>query len=77
MADEKISRQRVWQLKQQKEGKCCICGEPLSTKWNCKEHAAMQRDKARERYRKKVGKDIDGPLVKTGRKRIEEESCQK
>jgi hypothetical protein len=29
--DRFISRQRRWQLKQQKEGSCIICGEPRKT----------------------------------------------
>ncbi len=69
---KKKSRQQEWQLKQQREGKCCICGEPLSTKWNCKEHAEIQREKARSRYRKKHGISINAPLKGNGRKRIEE-----
>jgi len=69
---KKKSRQRLWQEKQQREGKCCICGEPLFTKWNCKEHAAIQREAARARYRKKVGKPVNAPIANTGRKRIEE-----
>lgn len=70
MTEKKLSRQREWQLRKQKEGKCCICSKPLFTKWNCEEHAAMQREKARVRYRKRVGKDINAPITKTGRKRI-------
>lgn len=77
MTEKKRSRQQEWQLKQQKEGKCCICGEPLFTKWNCKKHAKAQRDKARAHYRKKVGLDVNAPLIKTGRKRTEEVVCRK
>ena len=69
---KKKSKQLLWQEKQQKEGKCCICGKPLFTKWNCEEHARIQKDKARARYRRKVGKDVNAPIAKTGRKRIGE-----
>lgn len=72
MADGQISRQLKWQRKKQKEGKCCTCGKPLFSKWHCKRHTLIQREATRVRFCKKVGKDIDTPLTKTGRKRIEE-----
>jgi hypothetical protein len=68
---QKKSRQQLWQEKQKKEGKCCICNEPLFTKWHCKEHTKIQRDKARARYRNKKGLDVNAPITETGRKRIE------
>lgn len=69
---KKKSRQQLWQEKQQEEGKCCICREPLFTKWHCKECAKTRRELARAKYRKKVGLDVNAPITETGRKRIGE-----
>lgn len=67
---KKRTRQQEWQLRKKKEGKCVTCGGPLLTKWYCKEHTEAIRERARGYYRKKVGIDVNAPLVKGGRKRI-------
>ena len=69
---KKKSRQQLWQEKQRKEGKCCICDKPLFTKWHCIDHAKIQRESAKARYRKKHGISINAPLKGNGRKRTEE-----
>jgi len=66
-----ISKQEKWQEKQRQAGKCA-CDNPLFTKWHCEECAIKQREAARARYRKKVGKPVNDPLANGGRKRIEE-----
>lgn len=69
---KKKSRQQLWQERQRQAGKCCLCNDPLFTKWHCKKHTEIQREIARARYRKKVGMDVNAPIIETGRKRIGE-----
>jgi hypothetical protein len=45
--DLPISRQRKWQLRRAKEGRCVICGEPIVTAWHCLKHAVAYREWAR------------------------------
>ncbi len=46
-----ISRQRKYQLRMQREGRCTECGKPAAQGSRCLEHLV----KARERQRKKRG----------------------
>lgn len=46
-----ISRQRKYQLRMQREGRCTECGEPAAQGSRCLKHLV----KARERQRKKRG----------------------
>jgi hypothetical protein len=46
-----ISRQRKYQLRKQREGRCTECGEPPAQGSRCLKHLV----KARERQRKKRG----------------------
>jgi hypothetical protein len=34
-----LSRQRLWQLRKKKEGKCIICGAKRATANHCRKHA--------------------------------------
>lgn len=49
--DLPISRQRKYQLRMQREGRCTECGEPAAQGSRCLKHLV----KARERQRKKRG----------------------
>jgi hypothetical protein len=49
--DLPISRQRKYQLRKQREGRCTECGEPAAQGSRCLKHLV----KARERQRKKRG----------------------
>jgi len=45
------SRQRRYQLRQQKLGRCTICGKkPLETNDYCKKHARLSRERSLKRY---------------------------
>ena len=46
-----ISRQRKYQLRAQRDGRCTICGEPAASSARCLKHLVMLR----ERQRKKLG----------------------
>jgi hypothetical protein len=56
----KITRQRRWQIKMARKGKCKVCGAPAVTKFHCEKHrlavntraceAAHKRNSARRRY---------------------------
>jgi hypothetical protein len=55
-----MTRQRRWQIKMVREGKCHVCGAPTVTKFHCEKHrlaanargrkAAHKRDSAKRRY---------------------------
>jgi hypothetical protein len=55
-----MTRQRQWQIKMVREGKCRICGAPAVTKFHCEKHrlaanargreAAHKWDSAKRRY---------------------------
>jgi len=47
----KISRQRKYQLRQQRDGRCIICGKETPASSRCLEHMII----ARERQRRKNG----------------------
>lgn len=51
MKTKQISRQRRWQLRQQENGNCIICGQKAVTATHCIKHAMY----ARERMRKVKG----------------------
>ena len=69
---KKKSRQQTWAELRLAEGVCATCGGPLLSKWYCQKHTESVRDNARARYRKRVGKPVNGPLANSGRKRTEE-----
>ncbi|MCK5605074.1 hypothetical protein KAR91_24505 [Candidatus Pacearchaeota archaeon] len=72
MKEKKKTKQQRWQEKQESEGKCTKCNEPLFSKCYCKAHTEEMRERARNRYRKKNGLPLNAPLTKTGRKKIGE-----
>jgi hypothetical protein len=41
-----LSRQRIYQLRKQKEHKCIICGGPLVTKFHCEYHRQQANQRA-------------------------------
>jgi hypothetical protein len=49
--DLPVSRQRKYQLRMQRDGRCAICGEPAVRGARCLKHLVA----ARERQRKKLG----------------------
>jgi hypothetical protein len=49
--DLKISRQRKYQLRKQRDGLCTECGQPAAQGLRCLEHMV----RARERQREKMG----------------------
>lgn len=65
-----LSRQRLWQIKQQKQGKCVICAKPLVTKTHCQIHADSQRKRQsghpkrqyRTKYSEPPGLHIGGTI---------------
>jgi hypothetical protein len=44
-----VSRQRKWQLRREKEGRCPVCGEPKATVAYCLKHAIAVRERTRNR----------------------------
>jgi hypothetical protein len=46
-----LSRQRKYQLRMERDGRCTICGEPAASKARCLKHLVQ----ARERLRRKLG----------------------
>ena len=50
-----ISRQRRWQLRQEKAGKCITCGKPSVKHQRCELHAKVAIIKLRENQRKRLG----------------------
>lgn len=48
-SNRKLSRQRIWQLRRRKEGRCVICGEPAITVNYCLKHVIWQREYQRKR----------------------------
>ena len=48
---KEINRQRKWQLKKVKEGKCMICGKKAVTKHYCQKHR-IENNKRRLKYLK-------------------------
>ena len=44
-----VSRQRKWQLRKLRAGKCVRCGAPLATSKFCLRHAVKSREKARKK----------------------------
>jgi len=43
-----MTRQRQWQIKMVREGKCRICGAPAVTKFHCEKHRLAANARARE-----------------------------
>jgi hypothetical protein len=41
----KVSKQRIWQIKQRKQGKCIRCGKAANGARYCKKHAALVQGK--------------------------------
>lgn len=50
-----ISRQRLWQIMQEKEGKCQLCQEPAFKTGRCKKHYKSALIRKREYARKSTG----------------------
>jgi hypothetical protein len=46
-----ISRQRKWQLRRAKEGRCEKCGEPAAFGTRCLKHLIQSREKQRKKHR--------------------------
>lgn len=65
-----LSRQRRWQLKQEKANQCRQCGGPLLTQHHCADCAEKIQTRNRNRYRLAHGIPLDAPLSKNGRPRI-------
>lgn len=68
-----MTRQRAWQIKQQREGRCILCGRPVAgaSKLRCRLHL----DKARQRYQKLMAVAADGSprrRSRAGRPRTED-----
>ena len=66
--DLKISRQRKYQLRKQRDGLCTECGKPAIQGLRCLEHMV----RARERQRAKMG--LRKRYTKTLSYRLEEEA---
>jgi hypothetical protein len=54
-SDLPISRQRRWQLRQEKAGKCITCGKPSVKHLRCELHAKVAIIKLRENQRRRLG----------------------
>jgi len=46
----KVSRQRMWQLRNRKHGLCVICGLRAVTAEHCLKHAVYKREWAHKKY---------------------------
>ena len=53
--DLPISRQRKWQLRQEKAGRCITCGQPSGGQARCEVHTRMLILTVREHQRAKLG----------------------
>jgi hypothetical protein len=49
----KMTRQRRWQLKIVRKGKCNVCGAPAVTKFHCEKHRLAVNRRAREALHKR------------------------
>lgn len=64
-----MTKQRIWQINQQQQGKCVICAKPaIPGKTLCASHRASGSTYARNRYRAKVGIPLNAPPQKRGPK---------
>jgi hypothetical protein len=52
-AGGKMTRQRRWQIKMVRKGKCKICGAPAITKFLCEKHRLAVNTRAREALHKR------------------------
>jgi len=61
-----MSRQQLWQIRRNAEGKCCICSKPLAptSKTRCVEHAKGSTISNFKNQRKKLGIPLDWPKHK-------------
>jgi hypothetical protein len=48
-----MTRQRRWQIKMVRKGKCKICGAPAVTKFHCEKHRLAVNTRAREALHKR------------------------
>jgi hypothetical protein len=48
-----MTRQRQWQIKMVREGKCKICGAPAVTKFHCEKHRLAANTRTRETLHKR------------------------
>lgn len=51
----KISKQRRYQLRRLRDGKCIYCGRPAVIMGKCEEHRQMLNIKDREKMRRRTG----------------------
>jgi len=49
-SDLPLSKQRKWQLRKMRAGKCSKCGAPLATAKYCLHHAVQNREYVRKKY---------------------------
>ena len=54
-SDLPISKQRRWQLRQEKAGKCITCGKPAARYQRCESHADALVLRTREHQRIRLG----------------------
>ena len=62
-----VSRQRLWQIRQQEEGKCMRCEKKIATgsKFYCEKHRKQAAKKQRDRYRTAQGIPLDYELYES------------
>jgi hypothetical protein len=48
-----MTKQRRWQIKMVRKGKCKICGAPAVTKFHCEKHRLAVNTRAREALHKR------------------------
>jgi len=62
-----VSRQRIWQLKQQQLGLCLTCAKPrvAGSNFHCAEHHTRHIARLRTSYRTKRNIPLDDPIRKT------------
>lgn len=61
---KKLGRQRVWQLRKERDGLCVICGKKIFKKMRCKEHYFYNKKAAFKNSRTKAGIPLDWPKHK-------------
>ncbi len=65
-----MTRQRLWQIKRAKAGRCGYCGRPAKgLAGHCRSCREKKRRLSRNYYRRKAGIGLDAPLGLAGRKR--------
>lgn len=64
------SRQRIWQIQMESEGRCIICGKKAKPVRFCAKHHEESMSRSRKRYRSAHGIPINAPVNGAGRKRL-------